>query len=161
MVINLVKKQEQQTPPHHIVSAVVALIAVVGLVVVFQSNGPTGNLVEMQRDLPSEVGGWKQTKNLVIPDFNEPRAHWDYCLHNPGSPNWRSCCRGGLNDKTCTDPCPTSKSSNPSDTEFTGNCCLQINRAPRCETWRDVKEASSRNTKECIVSGSDSSTLLC
>jgi len=157
----MAKKQQEYIPPHHIISAVVALIAVVGLVVVFQSNGPTGNIVEMHRDLSAEVGGWKQTNKLMVPDFNDPRAHWDYCMHGPGDLNWKMCCPGGRNDEKCIDPCPASKSGEPQDAELTGNCCLQLNRAPTCETWGDVREASTRNTKHCIISGSDSSTLLC
>lgn len=157
----MAKKQQDENPPHHVISAVVALIAVVGLVVVFQNNGPTGSIVESHRNLPAEVGGWRYTQNLVLPQPNAPRAHWDYCMHGPGDLNYKACCPGGLNDPTCDDPCPSSKSSSPTSSEFTGNCCFQINRAPRCETWGDVAAASARNTKECIESPTQEGTWLC
>lgn len=137
-------KEQLDNPPHHMISAVVALVAVIALVVVFQSNGPTANVVEMSGNPAEEVGGWKISNYFNAPSESELQAHPLYCRHFPGDNDYMECCPEGRSDKTCTDPCPRSKAADPSDLDLTGNCCFQLNRGARCETWGDVRNEQSK-----------------
>lgn len=121
MVIRLEQKSSEHQS-HLLASTLVALVAVVGLVLVFASNPPTGAFAEVHGG-PAKA--WITREYRECTDIANPLCHRDFCRHAPSDPNFGECGK-------CTPGSAGIENSN------TGYCCITPNlQQAHCETYKE------------------------